>query len=88
MFAAEEWETMSRVVSLRMWLVCLTWTFHCIEMTINKCSLSLSFTFKFSNNFYCRNGYKVDKKMATELSKFEAIRLPIFAFKIIAVTVI
>jgi len=32
--------------------------------------LTLSFTFKISNNFYCRSGYKVDKKMAMELSKF------------------
>jgi len=32
--------------------------------------VSLSFAFKCSNNFYCRSGYKVDKKMAMELSKF------------------
>ena len=32
--------------------------------------VSLSFAFKCSNNFYCSSGYKVDKKMTMELSKF------------------
>ena len=32
--------------------------------------VSLSFAFRCSNNFYYRRGYKVDKKMAMELSKF------------------
>ena len=33
-------------------------------------TVTLSFIFKFSDNFYCRSGYKVDKKMATTPSKF------------------
>ena len=32
-------------------------------------SVTLSFTFNLSNNFYCRSGYKADKKMAMVLSK-------------------